>query len=298
MQNNGSKTDAANRAKQELSLWPYSWIEDSSYQSRGSVFGKLRLSDGRPAARAAIFLGDSGSNLTTLSQGQNYYYTAFADSEGRFSLGNVRSGTYALYAWSNGGNIGDVAGQFKLDDLVIDNNVETVVGQLTWKIPSRKRIFQIGSLDRKALGFGNAGFPYQHALANQSPQNLVYVVGKSKERDWYFSQASVGQWTINFRVDLSLAKRAILGISLAGYSKPARLKITLNARTIGSLSPSTVPGDPNLYRSSTIAGEWHYYEFSILRGTIVKGENKLILQIEETKPMRGFMWDSVLLDWE
>jgi rhamnogalacturonan endolyase len=181
--------------------------------------------------------------------------------------------------------------------LVVHSNVKEI-GELTWKIIKRKRIFQIGSLDRKALGFTNGGSPYRHALANQSSPNLVYVIGKSKESEWYFSQASVGRWTIDFRAEVPSAKRAVLGISLAGYSKPAKLQITLNDRTIGSLSPSTVPSDPSLYRSSTIAGEWHYYEFSISGGMISRGQNKLILEMTETKPMRGFMWDSILLDWE
>ena len=83
-------------------------MNDTAYQSRGSVSGVLRLSDGRPAAGAVVFLGDTDTTIRPLIQGSNFYYTSYADDRGRFTIPKVRSGSYSLYAWSNGGSISDV----------------------------------------------------------------------------------------------------------------------------------------------------------------------------------------------
>lgn len=70
--NDGSADDAEARAQDEFAAWPYSWFEDEAYQSRGSVSGRLMLSDGRPAAHAAVFLGDNEPNKTALDMGSDY----------------------------------------------------------------------------------------------------------------------------------------------------------------------------------------------------------------------------------
>lgn len=111
--NDGSRQDAAARWEREKKEWPYAWFKNAAYQSRGAVQGKLLLSDGRPAAGAAVFLGDNrNETVSTLDQGQNYYYTTYADDTGSFRIRDVRSGMYALYAWGNGRPIADVITNF------------------------------------------------------------------------------------------------------------------------------------------------------------------------------------------
>ena len=143
--NDGSQTDAAKRWKQEEKAWPYSWFKDTAYQSRGSVYGKLVLSDGRPAVGAAVFLGDSNSALSTADQGKDYYYTAYADKNGHFTIDDVRTGTYGLYAWGNGGSLADVTTSFVQNDVVVNKRKTTHLKTLNWKVTEKsKRIFQIG----------------------------------------------------------------------------------------------------------------------------------------------------------
>jgi rhamnogalacturonan endolyase len=123
--NDGSKDDAAARWEKEEAAWPYKWFENKPYQSRGKMQGKLLLSDGRPAAGAAVFLGDNrNTTVSTLDQGQNYYYTTYADKDGKFVIDDIRTGTYALYAWGNGDAIGDVTTTFTQNDVVISQEHE------------------------------------------------------------------------------------------------------------------------------------------------------------------------------
>jgi rhamnogalacturonan endolyase len=143
--NDGNKADANRRWKQEDKSWPYEWFRDTAYQSRGSVSGKLVLSDGRPASGAAVFLGDSNSALSTADQGKDYYYTVYADMQGRFTIDDVRSGTYGLYAWGNGGSISDVTTSFVRNDVVVSKSKKTDLNSLKWTVADRsKRIFQVG----------------------------------------------------------------------------------------------------------------------------------------------------------
>ena len=101
------------KASQETALWPYEWLQEpADFHFRGSVSGTVTLSDGRPAAGAAVFLGENRSNKTTLDQGALYNYRTYADGTGSFRMPNVRRGTYAMQLWPNGGSIGDVTTVF------------------------------------------------------------------------------------------------------------------------------------------------------------------------------------------
>ena len=131
--------------KKEDKAWPYDWFKDTAYQSRGSVSGKLVLSDGRPASGAAVFLGDSNSALSTADQGKDYYYTAYANKQGHFTFQDVRTGTYGLYAWGNGGSIADVTTSFVQNNVIVSKRKKTDLMSLKWTVTDKsKRIFQIG----------------------------------------------------------------------------------------------------------------------------------------------------------
>ncbi|KAH6717243.1 polysaccharide lyase family 4 protein [Leptodontidium sp. MPI-SDFR-AT-0119] len=299
--NDGSKEDAAIRSKQEFSAWPYPWLNNTAYQSRSSISGKLTLSDGKPAAGASIFLGDNRSNLSTLDQGANYQYTSTADSRGNFRIDDVRTGIYTLSAWGNGGSLSAVTTTFALNDIVVREGKKTALGNLSWKINTqRKRIFQIGALDRKALGFKNGGAPYTHGLAAQSPANLTYTIGKSNESEWYYASSALGSWTVVFDVPKSEIKgnrTAVLTISLAGWSQSSNLDVSLNESPVASFVTKDLQSDPALYRSGTTAGEWRFYEFGVGAGTLREGENKLVFKVTRFTLWRGYLWDSVLLEW-
>ncbi|KAI1354027.1 rhamnogalacturonate lyase [Xylaria sp. FL0043] len=302
--NDGSKEDAAKRANNEFAIWPYKWFGDEAYNSRGSVTGRLVLSDGRPAANAAVFLGDNTPNKTALDMGSNYYYTSYADAQGHFEFVNVRAAEYGLQAWSNGSKIADVTASFLHDNVAVKKSRKTELGSLTWDISTKTKIFQIGDFDRTSYDFQYGGAPDQHALVANCPANLVYRIGQSDTSDWCFGQTYLGNWTISFDMpntaNLTAARKATLIVSLAGYSSGASSIILANGQQIGNLTSDT-PGlinDPSLYRSMTTAGEWRYFEFDFDADSVLKeGGNEITFQMTRNTTWHGFMWDSIVLEW-
>ncbi|RDW92676.1 hypothetical protein BP5796_02070 [Coleophoma crateriformis] len=297
--NDGTLVDASRRAKDEAQLYPYSWFDNESYQSRGVVSGKIKLSDGRPAKGAAVFLGDNHPNETSLDQGRYYYYTTYADDNGNFKFSNVRTASYGLQAWSNGGSIRDVSTVLLINDVTVSKGKKTTLGDIVWKTQGRKQIFQLGDLDRKSLGFKYGGAPHEHALVAKCPANLTYVANHGNTIEWCFGQSALGTWTILFDINaLPTNTSAVLSISLAGYSSGVSSSIFLNKSTlIGNLTSASIATDPCLYRSGTTAGEWHYFEFSIPGGLFVKGTNMIDFTVTRSSQWHGFMWDSIILEY-
>ncbi|KAK6856949.1 hypothetical protein PG995_007136 [Apiospora arundinis] len=312
--NDGSREDAAQRAVDEFAAWPYAWLEDEAYQQRGSVRGQLQLSDGRPAAHAAVFLGDNGGNKTALDMGSDYYYTAYADAEGRFEFRDVRAATYGLQAWSNGSKIADVTTEYHHKDVVVTAGEMLNLETATWQVSDKTKIFQVGDFDRTSYGFAHGGAPYEHGLVEKCPASLNFTVGVSQTEDWCFGQSKLGSWVISFSLDKSPApcpkrrvdkpsksREATLIVSLAGYSTGASSRVWANDVVIGNLTSGAAPGllnDPSLYRSGTTAGEWRYFEFPFDAGTILKkGLNEIRFEVTSNTTWRGFMWDSIVLEW-
>lgn len=231
--------------------------------------------------------------------GRYYYYTAYTDILGGFKFENVRSSSYALQAWANGGLIGDVSTTFIKNDVVVSNKKTNNLGLMSWKTQERWPIFQIGEFDRTSLGFQYGGAPHEHALVTKCPANLTYTVGTSRTSDWCFGQSALGNWTIKFYVPkLTTDSAAVLSVSLAGYSSGVSSSIVLNgATTVGNLTSADILTDPCMYRSGTLAGEWHYYEFPVAKGLLNRGWNTLDFQVTRTTLWHGFMWDAVALEY-
>ncbi|KAG8623901.1 hypothetical protein KVT40_008877 [Elsinoe batatas] len=297
--NNGSKADASARVKLEISKFPYTFLNDTTYHTRGSLSGTLRLSDGRPASSAAIFLGDPDTTIRPLAQGSEYRYTTFADAEGRFTIPAIRTGTYGLYAWSNGGAISDVYTNFTSSPITISADKETSLGTLTWSVPSdREQIFQIGAFDKTARGFKHSG-PYLHGLAGGSPANLTFTVGQSKTEEWWFAQSNIGTWEVVFDLPAAgLNRSALLTVSLAGYSQSTSLVVGVNGQTVGRLNKDLLTSDPAVYRSGTVSGEWRLVQFEVAKGVLREGRNRVTFEVDRFVLWRGFLWDSVILEWQ
>lgn len=302
--NDGSLSDAATRAQKEEAAWPYKWFEDKAYQSRGKIQGRLLLSDGRPAAGAAVFLGDNNNaTISTLDQGQGYYYTVYADAAGKFTIKDVRTGTYGLYAWGNGGAIADVTTNFTQNEVVISDGKNTNLKDLTWKVTDqKKRIFQIGAFDRKTDGFKLSGpTPFEHGRISNCPANLTYTVGSSSDADWCFGQTALGTWSVNFPVSSSSTSNstaaAKLTVSLAGFSQGSSANFLLNGVKVGNVTSASLLNSQDTYRSATRSGEWRLLEMSVPQGGLKQGENKLDIVVTRSTQWRGWLWDSLVLEW-
>lgn len=231
--------------------------------------------------------------------GRYYYYTTYADDNGKFAFSNVRSGIYALQAWSNGASIRDVTTVLLINDIAVSKSQTTNLGNVVWTTQNREQIFQVGDFDRRSLGFDYGGASRQHALVAKCPANLVHTAGHGNTIEWCFGQSALGTWSIEFHIrTLPVDTSAVLTVSLAGHSNGVSSTILLNnATVIGSLTSAQIPSDPCLYRSGTEAGEWHYFEFPIKNGSFVKGWNSIDFKVTRTMLWHGFMWDSIILEY-
>ncbi|KAF1948784.1 hypothetical protein CC80DRAFT_485640 [Byssothecium circinans] len=301
--NDGSKDDANRRYNEEDKDWPYAWFKDAAYQSRGLISGHLTLSDGRPASGAAVFLGDSNSNISTADQGKDFYYTAYADTDGKFSIKDVRTGTYGLYAWSNGGKLADVTTSFVQNNITIAKNRFTSLKNLTWTVTNTKdRIFQIGDFDRVTDGFALSGpTHFEHARISKCSANLTYTVGTSKASDWCFGQSALGTWSINFNVSSipTSATGAKLTASLAGFSGGSSADILLNEVNIGNITTNSalLVNSQDTYRGATRAGEWRNLQFAVGKESLKEGANRVDVKVTRSTQWRGWLWDSIVLEW-
>jgi rhamnogalacturonan endolyase len=302
-QNDGSKSDAKARAKKEFAAWPYPWLDDEAYHARGKVSGKLVLSDGRPAAKAAVFLGDNKPTKSTLGMGSTYYYTTYADDKGNFEFTDVRAAAYGLQAWSNGAPIADVSTSFLRNDVSVAKGKTTKLGALAWPLSTRTRLFQVGDFDHYSYGFLHGGAPYENGLVASCPADLVYQIGRSKPDNWCFGQTHKGNWTIEFNVPeaaaLATPRDPTLIVSLAGYSAGANSTVWANGHRIGNMTSGSpqLKNDPSVYRSATAAGEWRLLEFPFDAAVLREGVNTVTFQLTGNTTWRGFMWDSIILDW-
>ena len=163
---------------------------------------------------------------------------------------------------------------------------------------NRKKIFQIGSFDKKATSFTNSG-PHVHGLTEKSPANLTFTVGTSKTSDWYYASSKLGSWDAVFNATApSKTAKALLSVSLAGYSQSTSLTIYLNGnKAIGTISKDTLTSDPALYRSGTISGEWRFLQYEIAAADLVDGKNVLSFTTDRYTLWRGILWDTIILEW-
>ena len=259
-----------------------------------------------------MFLGENNSNKTTLDQGALYNYATYADENGDFAFAYVRAGTYALYAWADGGSLANITTSFVQNNIIVPaNQTFVVLDNLTsWSIPeNHSPIFQIGQLDRKTTGFALSGVPYEHGLVDEVPADLNYTVGTSKTSDWYFAQSALGTWNVEFEIfkNNTYNRSALLSVALAGFSRGSSASIYLNRggqgtddsseSKVGNLTTDSIPSDPSLYRSATLAGEWHLYEFPIDGARLFNGWNTLSIVVERSTRWRGWLWDSLILEW-
>src|SRR5437763_11317695 len=73
--------DARQRARAEAGKWPYAWLKHDDYPlRRGTVRGRVRLTDGGSARAAWVILAPPGEDWTRSSKGYDFW--ARADEAG------------------------------------------------------------------------------------------------------------------------------------------------------------------------------------------------------------------------
>jgi rhamnogalacturonan endolyase len=177
---------------------------------RGTVTGQLVLADPQAASKllpnlnvglshanykgsGTGFSGRAGNGpvITWPHDGNYYQFWTEGTSDGRFTLANVRPGTYTLHAFANG-----VLGEYAKADITVEAGKKLDLGKLDWQ-PARygKQIWEIGYPDRTGdkffKGDGDNYWLWGWGLryAGLFPNDITYTIGKSNPaKDWFFQE--------------------------------------------------------------------------------------------------------------
>jgi rhamnogalacturonan endolyase len=212
--------DALAQAKKERASWPYDWVNGVDYphkDQRGNVTGQLVLNDPQAATAklphltvglahpeytsgAAGFVARSGNgNRITWDHDGNYYqFWTDGAEDGKFTISDIRPGTYTLHAFADG-----VLGEYTNYNITVEAGKTLDLGKLEWK-PVRygKQVWEIGYPDRTGGKFykGDSdnywlwGWYVRYPLL--FPNDITYTIGKSDyHKDWFLEQVPHGDPT-------------------------------------------------------------------------------------------------------
>jgi len=307
--------DALRRAADERQKWPYNWVRDPNFPTnRGTVNGRIALSDGSSTNGAWIILAGPGGDWPL--QGKGYEFWTQAGSGGRFLIPKVRPGRYTLYAY--GANQFE---QYSQDDIVVDEGKSSDLGTLTWKpIRHGQTLWQIGKPDRSTQEF-REGADVRH-WANYMrypadfPDDVTYTIGKSHEdKDWNFAQwtwySKKPNWTIRFDTPKPLTGTCTLTFGIAS-SNPVRgnhanVIVSVNGKQVSVLR--LPKSGPAAYRSGGQDSLYQVLYMTFDAELLKSGMNEITLGHEEAAPfptpeiqMHGqvgeVMYDAIRLEVE
>ena len=203
--------DAVAKSKEVKAAWPYAWVEGVDYPhkaERGTVTGQLVLDDPQAASKSLPNLNvgltypnyqgnaspraGNGNIVTWPHDGEHYQFWTEGTADGRFTIANIRPGTYTLRAFANG-----VLGEYDRTAQVTVEAGKTVdLGKLDWQ-PVRygKQLWEIGYPDRTAdkffKGDGDNYWLWGWGLRYSGlfPNDISYTIGKSDyHKDWFFQE--------------------------------------------------------------------------------------------------------------
>ena len=298
--NKGSRAnmiaDAQREANAQEAAWPFSWFKNDLYpKDRAQVSGTIRITNNMPVSPMQVILADTGN---VYNQGTGYIYWAQTDKKGRFTIKNVRPGTYALHAYALGGENTDelVTGMWKVEG---GKNLD--LGTVEWAPEKHgKLLWMIGEADRMTDGFGGSDLPRDYSNAKQLPLNLSYIIGKSKPSDWYYVQGPKSSWDIHFTLKQVKGDSVYLTAPLAAMSYLPVIKIVVNDTEVGEWVKWECHADPSVYRSANRSGYYQRMQCVFPASLLRKGENVLSLKMPKLRRRGygGIMWDCIKLEIE
>jgi rhamnogalacturonan endolyase len=210
--------DALEKAKSVKAAWPYEWVKGVDYPhraERGTVTGQLVLRDPQAASKelphltvglahadyegpGGAFAERSGNGrlVTWEHDGNHYEFWNGGTADGKFTLKNVRAGSYTLHAFADG-----VLGEYAKTNITVEPGQTVDLGKLVWE-PVRlgKQLWEIGYPDRTGDKFFKGdganywkwGWGLRYPLL--FPQDVTYTVGSSDyHKDWFFEQVPHGE---------------------------------------------------------------------------------------------------------
>ncbi|KAI3873685.1 hypothetical protein MKW92_041409 [Papaver armeniacum] len=210
--------------QQEAQKWPYNFLASTDYpksDQRGTINGKILVRDrfvskeDIPAVDAYVGLALPGQVGSWQTECKGYQFWTRAGPDGSFTIKNVHSGDYNLYAWVPG-----FIGDYKYGNL-ITVQAASRNGTTLWEIgiPDRTAVeFFVPDVDPKYVNplyltqdrFRQYGLWEQYSVLYPRT-DLVYTVNSSTyQKDWFYAQVNrkLGDdkynsttWQIKFNLD-------------------------------------------------------------------------------------------------
>jgi rhamnogalacturonan endolyase len=349
--------DALNKAKEVKAAWPYDWVSGVDYphkDQRATVTGQLVLNDPQATStklphltvglshpdytgNGSAFARRSGNgDLVTWEHDGNYYqFWNDGTDDGKFTLTNVRPGTYTLHAFADG-----VLGEFAQTDITVEAGKDLDLGKIEWKpIRMGKQIWEIGYPDRTAGKFFKGdgenywlwGWCVRYPLL--FPSDITYTVGKSDyHKDWFFEQVPHGESTAWLNPDAKDPANQRFGWVKAGTpgedmwrtigrgrtttwtikfnmdnapKGQAALRIALAGSdgtgglevAVNGQSAGTIHTiSTNALRYNTDTGVWRQYTQTFNASLLKSGENEMQLTVPAGELTSGVVYDYLRLE--
>jgi len=325
--------DAKRQAKLEADKWPYTWVEGVDYpkaDQRATVSGQLLLRDAQApgaalpnllvglaypdqtptAAQSGQLSGRSPELLTWQNDAKHYEFWTHGSSSGRFTIFNVRPGTYELHAIADG-----VLGEYSKTSITVNAGGVVDLGKLVW-VPVRygKQLWQIGIPNRSASEF-LCGDDHWHwgeyiEYAKLFPNDVNFTIGKSDFRkDWFIyqvphdeltndvlghGQGRATPWKINFNLaqQPEAGAHGILRLAIAGASARS-IEVQVNGQNAGSIEGLVYNATIN---RDGVEGSWVEKDLTFDASLLHTGENTLTLIIPAGGTTNGIAYDVVRLE--
>jgi rhamnogalacturonan endolyase len=305
--------DALARAAKEAEAWPYEWAADAHYPDRahrGGAAGRITVNDPLvPTDRVSNMLVGLTPQVTPPGRGidwqknaQSYQFWVRADAEGRFTIRNVRPGTYTLRAFADG-----VLGEFSLPDVAVTAGQTKDLGRLEWKpVRHGRQLWEIGVPNRSAEEFRHGDRYWQWGLYNdyprEFPDDVNFVVGKSDwHKDWNYCQppriegdrVRPTTWSITF--DLAEAPHGQATLCLAFAGSPGRdgIEVSVNDKSAGGTGP--LPATGVMHRDG-IRGYWFERDVAFDAALLKAGTNVIRLRNPARNWTEGVLYDYLRLE--
>ncbi|PWA36453.1 Carbohydrate-binding-like fold [Artemisia annua] len=327
--------DAKRQMMVEVSSWPYSFPSSEDFpksNQRGNVYGKLLVHDrfvhdhDMPTNGAYVGLATPGEAGSWQRECKDYQFWTETCENGDFSIKNIRTGTYNLYAWVPG-FLGDYRNEVAI---TITPGCNINVGTLIYEPPRNgPTLWEIGIPDRSAAEFyvPDPNPQYVNKLFLDQPKNkfrqyglwekygelypqedLVFTVGESDySKDWFYAQVPRKKedksyegttWQIKFKLEnIQRSATYILRIALAGASL-AELQVRANDRNKPRpLFTTGLIGRDNAIPRHGIHGLYWLYSIDVLGSLLLEGDNTFYLtQTRSQSPFQAIMYDYIRLE--
>lgn len=329
--------DAKFQMNKEVQSWPYDFPASDDFQKasqRGSVCGTLLVRDRCVSDKdiiaqgAYVGLAPPGDAGSWQRECKGYQFWSKANEEGYFSINNIQSGDYNLYAWVPG-FIGEYWNNVVLK---ITPGCEINVDDIVFEPPrDGPTLWEIGIPDRSAAEFyvpdPNPKFINklfidhpdkfrQYGLweryAELYPtEDLIYNVGVSDyTKDWFYAQVTRKKddgsyqgttWQIKFNMD-DVQENGPYKLRLAlASANVSELQVRVNdEKQDPPLFTTGVIGKDNAIARHGIHGLYWLFNIGVPSILLFKGDNTIFLtQTMATGPLalfQGIMYDHIRLE--